>query len=125
MSQVSITASQKQAEAEKLEAQLVEIRKRYTPIVDKTPKNPVKMVGLNPNMRPTASQSTSKIFPMQGLWSSKQLMKSTNQTFGVKPDELHEDCKQRNKGHFKKMYEQKEYMEEYLKFKEVIAGMKK
>ena len=23
------------------------------------------------------------------------------------------------------MYEQKEYMEEYLKFKEVIAGMKK
>jgi len=27
--------------------------------------------------------------------------------------------------HNKKMYEQKEYMEEWLKFKEVIAGMKK
>ena len=104
---------------------LQEIRKRYEPIIDKTPKPAVKMVGLNPNMRPTASQSTSKIFPMQGLWSQKQLLKSTNQTLGVKHEELNEDVKNRNKGHFKKMYEQKEYMEEYLKFKEVIAGMKK
>ena len=83
------------------------------------------MIGLNPNMRPTASQSTSKIFPMQGLWSQKSLLKSTNQTLGVKADELNADCKTREKGHFKIMYEQKEYMEEYLKFKEVIAGMKK
>ena len=44
---------------------------------------------------------------------------------GVQEKELNEDVKTRNKGHFKKMYEQKEYMEEYLKFKEVIAGMKK
>ena len=35
------------------------------------------------------------------------------------------ECGDVNKKHFKKMYEQKEYMEEYLKFKEVIAGMKK
>ena len=35
------------------------------------------MVGLNPNMRPRASDSQSKIFPMQGLWTSKQPMKTT------------------------------------------------
>ena len=54
-------------------------------------------------------------------------MVTTNQTNGVKDVELNEHCKEvsTRKGHFKKMYEQKEYMEEYLKFKEVIAGMKK
>ena len=38
-----------------------------------------------------------------------------------------QECKDRaeQKKHFKKMYEQKEYMEEYLKFKEVISNMKK
>ena len=40
-------------------------------------------------------------------------------------EEQIEECKQRNKLHFKKMFEMKEYMEEYLKFKEVIANMKK
>ena len=59
-----MTESQRKVEEEKKEAILAEIRTRYEPIVDKTPKHPVKMVGLNPNMRPTASQSTSKIFPM-------------------------------------------------------------
>ena len=43
----------------------------------------------------------------------------------VGAEEQVEECKLRNKAHFKIMYEQKEYMEEYLKFKEVIAGMKK
>ena len=33
--------------------------------------------------------------------------------------------KAKDKGNNKVMYEMKEYMEEYLKFKEVIAGMKK
>ena len=62
---------------------------------------------------------------MQGLWSSKQLMKSTRDTYVVPEAEQISECEQRNKDHFKKMYNQKEYMEEYLKFKEVIAGMKK
>ena len=44
---------------------------------------------------------------------------------GISADEQNEHAKGTNKVHFKKMYEQKEYMEEYLKFKEVIAGMKK
>ena len=78
MSHVSMTASQKKIEEEKQEAIRAEIRTRYQPIVDSAPKPTVKMVGLNPNMRPTASQSTSKIFPMQGLWSQKSLLKSTN-----------------------------------------------
>ena len=83
------------------------------------------MVGLNPNMRPTTLQSQSKIFPMSGLWSNKQLLKSTRDEFVVSKEEQIEECKQRNKLHFKKMFEMKEYMEEYLKFKEVIANMKK
>ena len=44
---------------------------------------------------------------------------------GLSAEEQIEHAKGTNKVHFKKMYEQKEYMEEYLKFKEVIAGMKK
>ena len=83
------------------------------------------MVGLNPNMRPGPHQSQAKIFPMQGLWSSKQLLKSTRDQFAVPLPEQQAQCNETNKRHFKKMYEQKEYMEEYLKFKEVIAGMKK
>ena len=83
------------------------------------------MVGLNPKMRPTVIQSKSNLFPMAGLWSNKQLMKSTRDSFVVPESEQIQECSSRDKKHFKKMYEQKEYMEEYLKFKEVIAGMKK
>ena len=83
------------------------------------------MVGLNPNMRPGAKSSHSKIFPMQGLWSDKKLLKSTNQEMGVSEQEQIDLAKELPKYHYKKMYEQKEYMEEWLKFKEVIAGMKK
>ena len=102
------------------------IRDKYVPIL--TPnenKYKPKVVGLNPNMRPSANTSQSKIFPMQGLWSTKQLMRSTRDQYVVPLDEQMQHCKDTEKGHFKKMYEQKEYMEEYLKFKEVIAGMKK
>ena len=75
----SVTASQRQREEEKHEAELVEIRKKYQPIVDQNPnKYKSKFVGLNPNMIPTAAQSTSKIFPMQGLWSQKSLLVSSN-----------------------------------------------
>ena len=62
---------------------------------------------------------------MQGLWSNKQLLKSTRDEFVVSKEEQIEECKLTNKAHFKKMFEMKEYMEEYLKFKEVIANMKK
>ena len=52
-------------------------------------------------------------------------MKSTTDTYKVPASEQADECSKREKTHFKVMYEQKEYMEEYLKFKEVIAGMKK
>ena len=44
---------------------------------------------------------------------------------GVSETEQVNLAKELPKQHYKKMYEQKEYMEEWLKFKEVIAGMKK
>ena len=83
-----------------------EIQKKYIPLVDKTEKKyHPKMVGLNPNMRPTTNQTMGKIFPMQGLWSSKQLMQSTRDAYGVSADEQKEECKQTNKAHFKRMYD--------------------
>ena len=66
-----------------------------------------------------------KIFPMQGLWPEKNLMKSTRNHFDVAEEDQNAECREIKKDHFKVMYKQKEYMEEYLKFKEVIAGMKK
>ena len=116
----------KLADEKQKEADLAAIRAKYVPLIDQTPKKyHPKMVGLNPNMRPTANQSQSKIFPMSGLWSSKQLLKSTRDTYVVPVEEQQQECKLRDKKHFKIMYEQKEYMEEYLKFKDVIANMKK
>lgn len=44
---------------------------------------------------------------------------------GVSEDEQIKLAKDLSKHHYKQMYEQKEYMEEWLKFKEVISGMKK
>ena len=108
------------------QAEINAIRAKYTTIIENDPnKYKPKMVGLNPNMRPSAKASHAKIFPMQGLWSQKKLLVSTNQEMGVSNDEQVELAKDLPKHHYKKMYEQKEYMEEWLKFKEVIAGMKK
>lgn len=41
-------------------------------------------------------------------------MQSSKDAFSVPKEEQIEQCKQTNKGNFKVMYEQKEYMEEYL-----------
>ena len=120
----SVRSKNTQQEEEEKEAYMKEIRAKYQPILtDKKDAYKPKMVGLNPKMR--GNESKSKIFPMQGLWSNKQLFKSNQQHVGVPLEEQMQHCKETEKGHFKKMYEQKEYMEEYLKFKEVIAGMKK
>ena len=106
-STVSMTASERMAaeERERHEQNLKAIREKYVSIIDKDQsKYHSKMVGLNPNMRPTANQSLNKIFPMQGLWTSKQLMVSTRDTYAVSKDEQEDECKNRNKLHFKKMY---------------------
>jgi len=52
-------------------------------------------------------------------------MRSTRSQYDIPEKEQIEECRSTNKLYFKRMYKQKEYMEEYLKFKEVIAGMKK
>ena len=125
---ISISASQLRREEEKRrhEERVAEIKKGYKSILEPSSNSyHPKMVGLNPNMRPTTNQSIKKIFPMQGLWPEKNLLKSTRDQFTVPEKEQIEECKQTDKHYFKKMYKQKEYMEEYLKFKEVIAGMKK
>ena len=87
------------------EERLNQIRGKYTSIIDKDEKKyKPKVVGLNPNMRPTADQSLKKIFPMQGLWSNKQIMKSTRDTYAIPEAEQKQECEERNKDHFKKMY---------------------
>ena len=102
------------------------VRSKYISIIDKNEKKyETKMVGLNPNMRPTANKSLTKIFPMQGLWSPKQLLVRSRDVYGVSEAEQLKICEETSKDHFKKMYKQKEYMEEYLKYKDVISGMKK
>lgn len=40
----------------------------YKSILDSTVSKKSTVIGLNPNMRPTAQQSYTKIFPMYGLW---------------------------------------------------------
>ena len=108
------------------EAYMKEIKAKYTTILENQDKKyKPKMVGLNPNMTPTYQQSLNKIFPGQGLWSQKKLLVSTTDHMKVPLNEQMEHCSEVKKDHFKKMYKQKEYMEEWLKFKEVIAGMKK
>ena len=81
-----------------------DIRSKYQPILVKSEnKYKPKMVGINPNMR--GAESKSKIFPMQGLWSQKQLMKTNADHVGVPVDEQIQHCKDTEKQHFKVMYE--------------------
>ena len=71
-------------EQRRKEEMLAVVRSRYVSIIDKDEKKyATKMVGLNPNMRPTANQSLKKIFPMQGLWPTKNVMVSTTDTYVV------------------------------------------
>ena len=104
-----------------------EIKARYQPLIAESEKTEVykpKMVGLNPGLRPPVTKSRANLFPMAGLWSQKKLLQTTNMTRGVKNDEQIEACKQQGKRHNKKMYAEKEYLEEYLKFKDVIGSSK-
>ena len=80
-------------EAKRQEEMLEQVRSKYVSIIDKDEKKyNTKMVGLNPNMRPTANQSLKKIFPMQGLWPAKNLMKSTNNDLNVTEADQVEHC---------------------------------
>ena len=76
-------------------------------------------------LKPPVTKSRANLFPMAGLWSQKKLLQTTNMTRGVKKDEQIEACKEQGKRHNKTMYPEKEYLEEYLKFKDVIGSSKK
>ena len=93
----------------------------YRSILGMNTSQKSSVVGLNPNLRPSATASYAKIFPMYGLWREDAIFKSTKQTMGV-PPEQHVDVE---KDHFKKMYKEKEYMEEMLKSKNMMGNKKK
>ena len=80
------------------------------------------MVGLNPNMKPTAEQSCAKIFPMYGLWSDQAIFQSTKTAMGVPADVMEQELSQVNKSHFKQMFKEKEFMEEMLKAKNMMGN---
>ena len=63
---------------------------------------------------------------MYGLWSSKALMKTTNQEV-TKTKELIEDAKtiSEQKEHNKVKYREKDFMEEMLKCSDMVKGQKK
>ena len=84
-----------------------------------------KTVGLNPNMKPTAQQSCSKIFPMYGLWRDSNIFQSTKQTMSVPATVMEEELREVDRSHFKVMYKEKEFMEEMLKSKNMMATKKK
>ncbi len=109
-------------------ARMEDLKSRYMPLIppeEKVDPYRSKMVGLNPNMKPGVSASRANLFPMAGLWSQKKLLKTTVQTMGVSEEEQISLATGKDKRHNKAMYPQKEYMEEYLKFKDVIGNMKK
>ena len=63
---------------------MAKIKSKYTSIIDPNEKKyQTKMVGLNPNMRPTYNQSLKTIFPMQGLWENKKLLVRSRDVYGV------------------------------------------
>ena len=112
-------------EQKRHDEEIAKIRSGYQSILNTKKPHKSTIVGLNPNQRPDYKQSTKNMFPMQGLWSDKHLMKTTNQVNGVSLSDQQSQVDSTNKEHFKVMYKQKEYMEEYLKYKDVISGMKK
>ena len=89
----SMTPSQREEALEKKaledeqkrhDEEMAKIRSQYKSILTPGVKpHKSTIVGLNPNQRPNYQQSLKTIFPMQGLWSDKQLMKTTNQLHGV------------------------------------------
>ena len=95
----------------------------YRSILGMNTSQKSSVVGLNPNLRPSATASYAKIFPMYGLWREDAIFKSTKQAMGVPQEQLTQANVE--KDHFKKMYKEKEYMEEMLKSKNMMGNKKK
>ena len=63
---------------------------------------------------------------MYGLWPDKNIFVSTKQKLGTVPKQMMEDeLKQIKRDHFKQKYQQKEFMEEMLKAKNMMGNMKR
>eukprot|EP00347_Sterkiella_histriomuscorum_P009623 403340500 len=98
----------------------------YKSILSMMQSKSTKQVGLNPNMKPSTTQSYSKIFPMYGLWREDSIFKTTKQESGTVPGTLLRDETDKvDKSHFKQKYQQKEFMEEMLKAKNMMGKMKR
>lgn len=94
----------------------------YKSILSTTSKPKSTVVGLNPNLKPTTEQSYAKIFPMFGLWSDDQLLKSTKTAMTVPDDVMKSELSHVDRSHFKVMYKEKEFMEEMLKAKNMMGN---
>ncbi|CDW72421.1 UNKNOWN [Stylonychia lemnae] len=91
-----------------------------------TQSKSTRQVGLNPNLKPSTNQTYSKLFPMYGLWKDDTIFKTTKQEKGtLSRDSIQEELKRMDKSHFKQKFQQKEFMEEMLKAKNMMGKMKK
>ena len=62
---------------------------------------------------------------MYGLWKDSNIFQSTKTAMGVPPQVMDEEVKQVDRSNFKVMYKEKEFMEEMLKAKNMMATKKK
>ena len=81
-------------------------------------------MGLNPNLSNFNVNSREKIFPMQGLWRSSSIFKTTAQDL-MSARDYKEQCKNVDKRTFKLKYKEKDFMEEMLKTKNMMKGARK
>ena len=58
---------------------------------------------------------------MYGLWSEDKIFQSTKTAMSVPADVMKEELSNVNTAHFKVMYKEKEFMEEMLKAKNMLA----
>ena len=62
---------------------------------------------------------------MYGLWRETAIFQSTKESMTVPPEVMAEEVGKVDRAHFKVMYKEKEFMEEMLKSKNMMAGKKK
>lgn len=73
----------------------------YKSILGMSKSKTSKVVGLNPNMRPSCTASYAKIFPMYGLWSDAKIFQSTKDNMSVPLSVLEEEARKTDLSHFK------------------------
>lgn len=61
---------------------------------------------------------------MYGLWKEDSIFQSTKESMGVPQQVMNEEVRGVDRAHFKVMYKEKEFMEEMLKAKNMMAKKK-